>query len=405
MRETASLTSANTITGLTVLWVGNPRYTQPLNDTEDKKWQYLTALGVKMIVLGFATGLRPRDFTQHARFILLPELPTSILRYVEMFTLAPLMMLWLVIRRDVRIIVATSPFEGALAAWVKRTARLFGRRVALVVESHGDFEVAVLEQRKVAFMRAYRWAMGKAARYGLRHADVLRGVSKSTREQLMRWAAGKRVHQFMAWTDASAFRDRPRAIPVAEARDIVYAGVLIPRKEVHTLLTAFASIVDEIPDAHLWLVGKPENAAYTAELHTQTAALGLQTRVTFVGRVTQAELGGYMARGRALVLPSLSEGLPRVVIEAMFSGLVVIASRVSGIPEVIEDGVTGYLITPKDPQGLANTLRRMYANPEVAAMTSRARTVAESVFSEQAFLEGYRQLLGAALETTHRKEP
>lgn len=364
----------------------------------------MTALGVNMIVLGFAAGLRPRDFTQHARFILLPELPTSILRYIEMFTLAPLIMLWLVIRHDVRGIVATSPFEGALAAWVKRTARLFGKRVALVVESHGDFEVGVLEQRKIALMSAYRWAMSKAARYGLRHADVLRGVSKSTREQLGRWTTGKPIHQFMAWTDASAFRDRPRAVPVAEARDIVYAGVLIPRKEVHTLLTAFASIAGEVPDAHLWLVGKPENAAYASELHSQTEALGLQSRVTFVGKVSQAELGGYMARGRALVLPSLSEGLPRVVIEAMFSGLVVIASRVSGIPEVIEDGITGYLITPKDVAGLADTLRRMYADAEIAAMTTRARTVAESVFSEQAFLEGYRQLLSAALNVAEGKE-
>ncbi|MCA0457696.1 MAG: glycosyltransferase [Chloroflexi bacterium] len=402
MLETTSTTS---IAGLTVLWVGNPRYTQPLNDTEDKKWKYLTALGVNMIILGFATGLKPRDFTQHARFILLPELPSSILRYLEMFTLAPLIMLWLVIRRDVRIIVATSPFEGALAAWVKNLARLFGRKVALVVESHGDFEVGVLEQRKVAFMSAYRWAMGKAARYGLRHADVLRGVSKSTREQLGRWSSGKPIHQFMAWTDASAFRDRQRDIPVAAARDLVYAGVLIPRKEVHTLLKAFAAIANEVPDAHLWLVGKPENTAYTAELHSQTEALGLQSRVTFVGKVSQAELGGYMARGRALVLPSLSEGLPRVVIEAMFSGLAVIASRVSGIPEVIEDGVTGYLMTPKDTAGLTDTLRQMYANPDIEAMTTRARATAEQVFSEGAFLEGYRKLLTAALDTVSGKRP
>lgn len=402
MLETATV-SANRLAGLSVCWVGNPRYTQPLNQTEDKKWQYMTQLGVTMFVLGFASGLRPRHFKQHARFILLPELPTSVFRYLEMFTCAPLIMLWLVLVKGVRIIVATSPFEGALAAAVKSCAAVLGKRVALVVESHGDFEVGVLEQRDVAFKKVYRWAMRQAAAYGLRHADVLRAVSKSTREQLGRWTSGRPIHQFMAWTDASAFRDRPRNIPVSEARDIVYAGVLIPRKEVHTLLAAFAEVANDIPEAHLWLVGKPENAAYTAELHAQTAALGLQSRVTFAGKVSQGELGGYMAKGRALVLPSLSEGLPRVVIEAMFSGLVVIASRVSGIPEVIEDGVTGYLIPPKEPAILADTLRRMYANPDVQAMTARARKVAEAVFSEAAFLEGYRSLLLAARESLDRK--
>jgi glycosyltransferase involved in cell wall biosynthesis len=241
--------------------------------------------------------------------------------------------------------------------------------------------------------------MHKAAAYAFRHADVLRAVSNSTWEQLGRWTAtSKSVIQFMTWTDVSAFRDRPREIPVAEARDIVHAGVLIPRKGVHTLLAAFAQVAAEVPEAHLWIVGKPENAAYTAQLHLQTEALGLQSQVTFVGGVNQQELARYMARARAMVLASLSEGLPRVVVEGMMSGLVVIASRVSGIPEVIEDGVTGYLIPPEQPDVLADTLRRMYANTDIEVMTQRARTFAEQFFSENAYVDGYKRLLSAAVD-------
>jgi glycosyltransferase involved in cell wall biosynthesis len=240
--------------------------------------------------------------------------------------------------------------------------------------------------------------MHTAAAYAFRHADVLRAVSNSTREQLDRWTSGKPVIQFMTWTDVSAFRDRPREIPVAEACDIIHAGALIPRKGVHTLLAAFAQIVPEVPDAHLWVIGKPENAAYAAQVYAQAEALGLQSRVTFVGGVSQQELARYMAQGRAMVLASLSEGLPRVVVEGMMSGLVVIATRVSGIPEVIEDGVTGYLIPPEQPEVLADALRRMYADTDVEAMTQRARTFAENFFSEQAYVEGYKKLLSAAME-------
>ena len=388
----------NPLQDIKVCWIGNPRYSQPLNPTDDKKWGLLTGLGVSMFVVGFAVGLRPRRFTQHAQFILLPELPISILRYVEMFAFAPFILLWLIMRRNVAVIVAGSPFEGSIGALAKNVARLFGKRVALVVESHGDFEVAVLEQRQVTFRSGYRWLMHEAAGYAFRHADVLRAVSNSTREQLGRWTAGKTVIQFMTWTDVSAFRDRKREIRVAEARDIVHAGVLIPRKGVHTLLAAFAQIASEVPEAHLWIVGKPENAAYTAQLHTQTETLGLQERVTFVGGVGQQELAKYMARGRAMVLASLSEGLPRVVVEGMMSGLVVIASRVSGIPEVIEDSVTGYLIPPEKPDVLADTLRRMYANTEVETMTRKARLFAEQFFSESAYIDGYKKLLSAAVE-------
>jgi glycosyltransferase involved in cell wall biosynthesis len=232
---------------------------------------------------------------------------------------------------------------------------------------------------------------------------VLRAVSNSTREQLSRYINGKQVIQFMTWTDVSAFRDCPREIPVSQARDIIHAGVLIPRKGVHTLLDAFAQIAPEVPDAHLWIIGKPENAAYTAQLHQQTESLGLMGRVTFVGGVGQQELAQYLARGRAMVLASLSEGLPRVVVEGMMSGLVVIASRVSGIPEVIDDGVTGYLIPPEDPKYLADTLRRMYANPDVESMTQRARTFAEQFFSESAYVEGYWRLLTAAVDAQRGK--
>ncbi len=384
---------------ISVCWIGNPRYSQPLNPTDEKKWSLLTQLGVRMFVVGFAVGLRPRRFTQYARFILLPELPISILRYLEMFTFAPFILLWLIARHNVSVIVAGSPFEGSIGALAKNIAQLFGKRVALVVESHGDFEVAVLEQRQVSFRSVYRWFMHKAANYSFQHADVLRAVSNSTREQVNRWIPNKSVIQFMTWTDVSAFRDRPREIPVSEARDIVHAGVLIPRKGVHTLLAAFAQIANEVPEAHLWIIGKPENTAYAAQLNAQTETLGLQNRITFVGGVGQQELAKYMARGRAMVLASLSEGLPRVVVEGMMSGLAVIASRVSGIPEVIEDGVTGYLIPPEQPDVLAETLRRMYANADIEKMTQKARTFAEQFFSESAYVDGYRRLLSAVVDS------
>lgn len=398
MPENANTEQQQNLQGIHVCWIGNPRYSQPLNPTDDKKWGLLAGLGVDMFVMGFGSGLRPRTFRQHARFILLPELPISILRYMEIFAFAPFILLWLIIRHNVSVIVAGGPFEGSIGALAKNIARLMGKRVALVVESHGDFEVAVLEQRQVTFRGGYRWLMHKAAAYAFRHADVLRAVSNSTREQLDQWTTGKPIIQFMTWTDISSFRDRTRTIPAAQARDIIHAGALIPRKGVHTLLAAFAQVAPEIPEAHLWVIGKPENAVYAAQVYAQAETLGLQSRVTFVGWVGQQELARYMARARAMVLASLSEGLPRVVVEGMMSGLVVIASRVSGIPEVIEDGVTGYLIPPEKPDVLADTLRRMYANTDVEAMTQRARAFAEHFFSEAAYVDGYRRLLSAAVD-------
>lgn len=391
-------TEAQPLAGARVCWLGNPRYTRPLNPTDARKWALLAGLGAQISVIAFAAGPRPRMFAQEGvRFYLLPELPTPPLRYLTMLIGGLLLGMWFVLR-GARVIVAQSPYEGAVGALVKRLARLLGRRAALVVESHGDFASVVFRQRRVTFAGVYRRLMQASARFALRHADALRAVSSSTRDQLAALAPGTPLHQFMAWTDASAFRDTPRSVPLSAARDIAYAGVLTPLKGVHHLLAAFARIADEFPDTQLWLVGRPQDAAYAAQLRQQAAAAGLSTRVHFVGAVPQRELAGYMGRARALVLPSSTEGLARVLVEAMFCGTPVIASRVGGLPDIVQDGVNGYLVPPGDVPALAERLRAVLNDPQIGALGERARAYAERIFSEAAYREGYCALLTAALD-------
>ncbi|MEO8606883.1 MAG: glycosyltransferase family 4 protein [Chloroflexota bacterium] len=390
---------------LKVCWVGGTRYSNPLNPTLDSKWRAIHTLGITIFIVGFANGLRPRRFRQQARFYLLPELPTSILRYVEMFLLVPPLLLWLIFRHDVSVMVAQSPFEGVAGALAKQIARLFGKQVSLAIESHGDFEVAVFGQRQIAFAGAYRWFMKRAARYSLRHADALRAVSGSSRQQLEQWMPGTPVIQFMTWIDFEAFGTVNREQPLSQSWDLVCAAVLVPRKGQHILIEAFAQVADEFPAAKVWLLGKAENLEYATQLKAQVERLGLANRVIFVGAVAQAELAGYMGRARALVLDSTSEGLPRVVMEAMNGGLVPVASAVSGTPEVIEDGVTGYLISPEDVPALVKALQTMYRDPDIDAMGARAQAFARQFFSQAAYVDGYRRLLETALDPTPNPSP
>lgn len=392
---------AHDLTGLGVCWLGNMRYTNPLSLTDDKKWRAVGSLGLRMYIVGFSDSRKPRRFTQNARFYLLPELPGALLRYLEFFLMVPPLVLWLVFRRNLRVIVATSPFEGAVGALVKNTSRLLGHPVALVVESHGDFEVAVFQQRRVRFAGLYWNVMKRLAHYALRHADVLRAVSGSTRQQLQAWTPNKPpIHQFITWTDFSTFAGLQRAVPVLESQIIIYAGTLIPRKGVHVLIEAFARAAADCPAAALWLIGKAENLEYADQLKAQVERLGLTDRVDFMGAVTHTELAARMGQSRALVLVSQSEGLPRVVIEAMMSGLVVIASRVSGTPEVIDDGMTGFLVPPDDADTLADVLLKVLRDPHADVIAERARAYARQFYSEAAYVESYRRLLSQALTRT-----
>lgn len=389
---------------LKACFLGGARYSEPLDATSAKKFRALAALG-EIFVVGFSQDMTPRRFTEHAHFYLLPKWPIPALRYLVMFVVGPWLALWLVLRYSVRVLVAQSPYEGSAAAWAKVMAGWLGWRVALVIESHGDFEESLFLERRVPIPWLYRVLMRRAARFALRHADVLRAVSNSTREQLSRWMPGRPVIMFPTWTDIEAFLEAG-AHEVRDRAEIVYAGVLIPRKGVHHLIHAFGQVAPGFPEAKLLIIGREENPAYAAELKRDVAQLGLSGRVAFVGEMPQGELATRMRDGAVFVLPTYSEGLPRVVFEGMALGLPVIASRVSGIPEVIEEGVTGFLVPPGDEAALADRLRWVFANPEAArAIGKRAREFACSFFSTEAYVGGYRRFFAAAEEVVEGGRP
>ncbi|MBZ0300708.1 MAG: glycosyltransferase [Anaerolineae bacterium] len=388
--------------GLRICWVDTMRYTHPLSESQAKKWQRLTSdLGVTIDVTSFAPGLRPRWFSEHAHFYLWPALPLAPLRYLTAYLLAPLLVLVLILTKGVDVLIAHDPYIGAAAALAKNLGRLFGRRTGLVIETRGDLEQGLFMQRSLRFKGVWRRFMRLAAGYALRHADALRAVSDSSRQQIEALAPDKPVMQFMSWTDSTAFSAVVPEKPVSQRSDVIYSGVLVPRKGVHVLLEAFASIQTRIPQAHLWLIGRAANGEYAADLHAQVERSGLEGRVTFLDHLPQAELARYMARGRVFVLPTFSEGMPKVVIEAMLCGTPVLASAVDGIPEVLQDGVQGYLVPAGDAQALADKLLDLFETADVDALGQQAQAFAAQFYSPEAYVESYGRLFVLAYNEAH----
>jgi glycosyltransferase involved in cell wall biosynthesis len=384
------------VSAANVCFLGTARYSQPLDATAEKKFRALAALG-QVSVIGFSSDARPRRFDQHARFYLLPRLRQRPLRQMLMLVVGPLLALWCVLRHGASVLVAQSPYEGGMLAWVKIAARWLGRRTALVVEAHGDFVESVFLQRRVAWSRLLRCLRRRTARFAFRNADLLRAISRATRAQQERWAPGKPVVQFITWTDIDVFLAAGSDPRAPRPPHILYAGVLTPLKGVHILIDAFARLAQDHPQAQLILAGRPQNEAYVRELRAQIERLGLEGRVWFTGQVPQAELARWMGRARVLVLPSLSEGLGRVVVEAMAAGTPVVGSCVGGIPEIVRDGETGFLVQPGDAAALAEKLHDVLARPvEVREMGDRCRAFAQQSFSTKAYVQGYQAVFEGA---------
>lgn len=134
---------------------------------------------------------------------------------------------------------------------------------------------------------------------------------------------------------------------------VVCVGRLSPEKGYFGLFDALAAIAEDDGEFRLVIVGDgPQMEA----VQSRAVELGLVDHIRFAGALPEAETLGEIARADVLVLPSLMEGLPVVLMEAMAMGRPVLASRVAGIPELVEEKRSGYLFTPSDWGDLARRL-------------------------------------------------
>ncbi len=161
------------------------------------------------------------------------------------------------------------------------------------------------------------------------------------------------------------FRDhRKRSI-------LLYVGRIEDYKGIDTLIQALDKVRQRIPDIYLLLVGNYHyNEKYYAKLQKMITQLGVSQYVNFVGEKPHSEIPCYLQLAQILILPSYSgarpiyEGCPNVLLEAMASQRLVIASNIGGIPEVVQNNKTGLLFEPKDSLQLADLIILALENPE-----------------------------------------
>jgi len=188
-------------------------------------------------------------------------------------------------------------------------------------------------------------------------------------------------------------------VPAALAGDppvVLYVGRLAREKGVDRLLDAFGQVADRVPRAVLVVAGDgPERAA----LQARAAALGLSARVQFRGWVDPQAVDSLIGESTVVVLPSRSEAFGLVALEAAALARPVVAFAVGGLPEVIEDGVTGRIVDSETPSALAEALVDLLRSPALAAgmgQAARDRVAARFRWSDhcRAYSTLYRQLAG-----------
>lgn len=253
-------------------------------------------------------------------------------------------------------------------------ARLAG--VPVVLASIRDMGVYL----NAAQRRAQRWACRMADKV-LVNADAIR-----------RWLVqdgydADKIVVIPNGIDLARF-DRARApgrvreqLGIAAATPIVLlVSRLVPRKGIEHFLEAAARVSRQVPDVRFVIVGEAGAAEatpagvppddYRARLEQYAACVGVSDKVLFTG--LRHDIPELMAEAAVSVLPSLSEGLSNVLLESLAMSAPVVATRVGGAPEVVEDGSTGLLVPPGAPSELARAIVSLVRQPELAARMGRS---------------------------------
>lgn len=229
------------------------------------------------------------------------------------------------------------------------------------------------------FFEPHHWRIDeKAAR-----ATFVACISHYCRSQLMCFAAPQhwdKLHIVHCGVDPSRYAPTPDRSGLRA----LFVGRLAGVKGVPILIDAMARLADRHPDLTLRLVGDgPDRKTLEAEV----ARRGLQDRVLFLGYRSQAEVAGELAQADVFVLPSFAEGVPVVLMEAMAAQVPVLTTRIAGIPELVEDGISGRLVAPGDTQAFAEALDALLSDPEIRSRygaAGRSKVVSEYDAAQEA---------------------
>lgn len=181
---------------------------------------------------------------------------------------------------------------------------------------------------------------------------------------------------------------------------VFFAGWISHRKNALGLIRAFGSVVARGLDATLHMAGEPNDPVYGKQVRDTIRDLGIADHVELLGRISPDAIREELSHACLFALPARQENAPMAISEAMATGLPVVSSNVCGMPYMIREGETGYLVDPEDGQALADRIAELLADDDSrSTMGATARRDAEERFHPKAVvsktLAVYREIIQA----------
>ena len=369
-----------------VLFIAPTTYQLPL--TENLKKKFITLSEVcNVSVLAFANSKTFFNET-YGNFYLNKKIKNRLLNYFRIIQISIFTTHKIIKKENIDIVCFQDPVSSFFSILFLKVRRA---EVKIVVETHGDFIETLSLEKNLVLPRLYKKLFYIMAKYSIGKSNIIRAVSSSTEQQVLDIDSSKSVVRFPAWID---FKDFQNIEPKPLSKDkfnILFIGSVTDRKKPHMIIEAIQRINDK--SYHLSIVGPAPNEKYFKELKDLIDKSDLQNQVSLIGPVDRESVKDYYSTSNLMILPSISEGLARVIFESQVAMCPVLVTDAPGMSDIVIDGQTGYVFESNNLDSLSLKIEYIKNNyDEASLVANNAKGFILSNYSEDNFKFSFKKL-------------
>ena len=369
-----------------VLFIAPTTYQLPL--TENLKKKFITLSEVcNVSVLAFANSKTFLNET-YGNFYLNKKIKNRLINYFRIIQISIFTTHKIIKKENIDIVCFQDPVSSFFSILFLKVRRA---EVKIIVETHGDFIETLSLEKNLVLPRLYKKLFYIMAKYSIGKSNIIRAVSSSTEQQVLDIDSSKSVVRFPAWID---FKDFQNIEPKPLSKDkfnILFIGSVTDRKKPHMIIEAIQRINDK--SYHLSIVGPAPNEKYFKELKDLIDKSDLQNQVSLIGPVDRESVKDYYSTSNLMILPSISEGLARVIFESQVAMCPVLVTDAPGMSDIVIDGQTGYVFKSNNLDSLSLKIEYIKNNYDEASLVAKnAKGFILSNYSEDNFKFSFKKL-------------
>ena len=369
-----------------VLFIAPTTYQLPL--TENLKKKFITLSEVcNVSVLAFANSKTFLNET-YGNFYLNKKIKNRLINYFRIIQISIFTTHKIIKKENIDIVCFQDPVSSFFSILFLKVRRA---EVKIVVETHGDFIETLSLEKNLVLPMLYKKLFYIMAKYSIGKSNIIRAVSSSTEQQVLDIDSSKSVVRFPAWID---FKDFQNIEPKPLSKDkfnILFIGSVTDRKKPHMIIEAIQRINDK--SYHLSIVGPAPNEKYFKELKDLIDKSDLQNQVSLIGPVDRENVKDYYSTSNLMILPSISEGLARVIFESQVAMCPVLVTDAPGMSDIVIDGQTGYVFESNNLDSLSLKIEYIKNNYDEASLVAKnAKGFILSNYSEDNFKFSFKKL-------------